>query len=117
MGIPKFKNYAKQNIQIPLWYQDISTIALPINLEKQEADPELNNNNNNNKQKKVYEKRSAEKDCQNNKKWNGLRRKKKRASNLETGAYSWLTILPVKEEGYILNTQSFLEVNVHAVII
>ena len=58
LGIPKFKNYAKQNIQIPLWYQDIFTIALPINLEKQEADPELNNNNdnnnnnNNNKQKK-----------------------------------------------------------------
>ena len=48
-------------------------------------------------------------------KWS--QKKKKRASNLETGASSWLTILPVKEEGYILNTQSFLEVNVHAVII
>ena len=27
--------------------------------------------------------------------------------NLETGASSWLTTLPIKEEGYILNKQSF----------
>ena len=27
--------------------------------------------------------------------------------NLETGASSWPTTLPIKEEGYILNKQSF----------
>ena len=27
--------------------------------------------------------------------------------NLETGASSWLTTLPIKEEGYILNKQSY----------
>ena len=26
--------------------------------------------------------------------------------NLETGAFSWLTTLPVKKEGHILNKQS-----------
>ena len=29
--------------------------------------------------------------------------------NLETGTSSWLTALPIKEEGYILNKQSFLD--------
>ena len=29
--------------------------------------------------------------------------------NLENGVSSWLTTLPIKEEGYILNTQSFLD--------
>ena len=27
--------------------------------------------------------------------------------NLEIGAFSWLTTLPIKEEGYVLNKQSF----------
>ena len=28
-------------------------------------------------------------------------------SNVKTGASSWLTTLPFKQEGYILNNQSF----------
>ena len=36
-----------------------------------------------------------------------LEERKQNELNLETGASSWLTNLPNKEEGYILNKQSF----------
>ena len=36
-----------------------------------------------------------------------LEERKKTDLSLETGASSWLTTLPIKEEGYVLNKQSF----------
>ena len=38
---------------------------------------------------------------------NELRKRKQNDLNLETGASSWFTTLPIKEEGYTLNKQSF----------
>ena len=71
---------------------------------RHEPDPELNNNKkqiksmNNDRQKKVLEiirnEMSSEERKENN-------------LNLETGEPSWLTTLPIKEAGYILNKQSF----------
>ena len=62
---------------------------------RHEPDSELNNND---RQKKVLEiirnEMSSEERKENN-------------LNLETGEPSWLTTLPIKEAGYILNKQSF----------
>ena len=71
---------------------------------RHEPDPELDTKKkqlrsmNNNRQKKILEiirnEMSSEERKQND-------------LNLETGASSWLTTLPIKEEGYVLNKQSF----------
>ena len=71
---------------------------------RHEPDPELDTKKkqlrsmNNNRQKKILEiirnEMSSEERKQND-------------LNLEIGAFSWLTTLPIKEEGYVLNKQSF----------
>ena len=71
---------------------------------RHESDPELNNNKkqiksmNNDRQKKVLEIIRNEMSSEE---------RKENDLNLETGEPSWLTTLPIKEAGYILNKQSF----------
>ena len=71
---------------------------------RHESDPELNNNKkriksmNNDRQKKVLEIIRNEMSSEE---------RKENDLNLETAEPSWLTTLPIKEAGYILNKQSF----------
>ena len=71
---------------------------------RHEPDSELNNNKkqiksmNNDRQKKVLEIIRNEMSSEE---------RKENDLNLETGETSWLTTLPIKEAGYILNKQSF----------
>ena len=83
---------------------------------RHEPDPELNTKRkqiksmNNDRQKNILEIVRNEM---------SLEERKHNDLNLETGVSSWLTILPIKEEGYILNKQSFwdlLSIGYHVVI-
>ena len=72
---------------------------------RHESDPELNNNNN--KQIKSLKHDQEQKILKIIRTETSSEERKKNDLNLEIGATNWLTTLPVKEEGYILNKQSF----------
>ena len=73
---------------------------------RHESDSELNNNK---KQIKSLKHDQEKKILKIIRTETSSEERKKKDLNLEIGATNWLTTLPVKEEGHILNKQSFLD--------
>ena len=99
LGIPIFEELCEIEYQNSIMISEHLCNRITDQFRRHEPDPELNNKKqikymNNDQQKKVLEiirnEMSSEERTQND-------------LNLETGASSWLTVLPIKDEGYILN--------------
>ena len=100
LGIPIFEELCEIEYQNSIMISEHLCTRITDRFRRHEPDPELNikkkqiKSMNNDRQKNILEiiknEMSSEERTQND-------------LNLETGASSWLTTLPVKEEGYILN--------------
>ena len=98
-------NIWRRRNRISKFHHDIRTLCNRITdqFKRHEPDAELNKKKQTNSMKKDRQKNIL--DIIRNHMSSGER--KQNDLNLETGASSWLTTLPIKEEGYILNKQSF----------
>ena len=104
LGTPMFEEVFKIEYQDSIMISDHLCNCITDQFRRHEPDPELNNKR---KQIKSMKKDRQKKILEIIRNEMSSEERKQNDLNLETDASSWLTTLPIEEEGYILNEQSF----------